>query len=131
MREKLKNVSKIACIGECMVELSGIGSGSSQANIGFAGDTMNTAVYLSRLLDPAAFEVSYLTRLGTDNFSTRAMEFLSSEGISTDHIGCDSDRDIGLYAIDLDDVGERSTAEQLNATANSKAIRPVPDDQQV
>lgn len=104
MREKLQNVVKIACIGECMVELSGIG----HSTIGFAGDTMNTAVYLSRLLDPAGFEVSYLTRLGTDNFSTRAIEFLSSEGIATGHIGRDSDRNIGLYAIDLDDTGERS-----------------------
>lgn len=91
-----------------MVELSAPTADQNRVSLGFAGDTMNTAVYLSRQLDPARFEVSYMTRLGQDRFSDRALGFLQSEGIQTDRIGRDCDRNIGIYAIDLDDQGERS-----------------------
>ena len=37
---------KIACIGECMVELRA--SGVNQFASGFAGDALNTAIYLAR-----------------------------------------------------------------------------------
>ncbi len=38
---------KIACIGECMIEFSAGRDGLFAR--GFGGDTLNTAVYLSRL----------------------------------------------------------------------------------
>ena len=39
-------VQRIACIGECMIELSDIGDSCYKRS--FAGDTLNTAVYMSR-----------------------------------------------------------------------------------
>ena len=44
-------MSKVACIGECMVELKQA-PGSEAGGLysrGFGGDTLNTAVYLARL----------------------------------------------------------------------------------
>lgn len=38
----------VACIGEGMIELSRIDLATEQARIGFAGDRMNTAIYLAR-----------------------------------------------------------------------------------
>lgn len=103
-----KDMVHICSIGECMVELSGYSETQNCVNLGFAGDTMNTAVHLSRQLDPERFEVSYLTRLGQDKFSDQAIRFLSKEGIQTNHIGRDANRNIGIYSINLDDEGERS-----------------------
>ncbi len=79
-------VIKIACIGKCMVELAGTAENENLVNLGFAGDTMNAAVYLSRLLDPNRFEVAYLTRLGQDSFSDRAIGFLQNEGVQAGYI---------------------------------------------
>ena len=39
---------RIACIGEAMVELSGLDAAAGTLNFGVAGDTLNTAIYLSR-----------------------------------------------------------------------------------
>ena len=40
---------KIACIGEAMVEVALIGPNGA-AKVGFAGDVLNTAIYLRRAL---------------------------------------------------------------------------------
>ncbi len=95
---------RIACIGECMIELSQIDLGSGAAHVGFAGDTFNTAVYLTRL----GCEVSYVTVLGTDSFSTRMLQMMAAEGIDTGLVGRHDSRLPGLYAIETDDAGERS-----------------------
>ena len=60
---------RIACVGEVMVELSLDGRGSI-ALLGFAGDTLNTAIFLTREM-PGAHDVSFVTCLGTDTFSGR------------------------------------------------------------
>ena len=49
---------KIACIGECMIELNQIDLDTGTARIGFAGDTLNTAIYLARL----GCDVAYVTK---------------------------------------------------------------------
>ena len=100
-------MTRIACIGECMIELSQVDLASGQARIGFAGDTLNTAVYLARL-GGTGTTVSYLTTLGTDAFSTRMIDGFQAEGIDTALIGRDPDRLPGLYAIETDATGERS-----------------------
>lgn len=76
--------------------------------LGIAGDTLNTAWYLRRLLG-ADWQVDYLSRVGQGAFSQQMVDFLSAEGIGTAHVGRDPDREIGLYAISLTD-GERSFA---------------------
>lgn len=105
---------KIVCVGEAMLELS-LGE-LRDAQIDFAGDTLNTAVYLKRL---AAHEldVSYCTAVGTDALSGRLVDFIASEHIDTSAIQRAADRTIGLYAISTDDQGERSFTYWRNESA--------------
>lgn len=100
----MRNPLKIACIGEAMCEL---GFDDDTPRIGFAGDTLNTAIYLRRNCPPE-FEVSYVTCVGTDPLSDRLTAFIASEGILTDHIARHPTRNIGLYAIHTAPDGERS-----------------------
>ena len=71
--------TRIACIGECMIELSQIDLDRGAARVGFAGDTLNTATYLARL----GADVSYVTNLGVDAFSVRMVDTLRTEGLDT------------------------------------------------
>ena len=96
---------RILSIGEAMLELSSAGQGDLW-RLGIAGDTLNTAWYLHRLLRDEA-RVEYFTRVGTGEFSQKMLDFLAAEGIGADHIARDPAREIGLYAISLKD-GERS-----------------------
>ncbi len=95
----------ILAIGEAMVELSAAKEGDLW-RLGIAGDTLNTAWYLRRLLGPG-WRVGYLSRVGEGAFSAKMMDFLAAEGIEATHVSRDPEREIGLYAISLRD-GERS-----------------------
>jgi 2-dehydro-3-deoxygluconokinase len=97
-------MTRVACVGECMVELS-LPEGAAP-RVGFAGDTLNTAVYLKR--SAPAFEVAYVTALGTDPLSERMIAFFEGEGLATGLIERRTDRVPGLYAISTDARGERS-----------------------
>lgn len=103
---KTRKIKHIACMGEVMAELFVTGQGSAALNV--AGDSFNTAVYLARLLQGQDVAVSYVTALGKDSFSERAMAQMAAEGIHTDHVARHPSRNIGLYAIETDDAGERS-----------------------
>lgn len=98
-------VRRIACIGEAMLELS-IAQDLS-ARIGFAGDTLNTAIYLKRCCGDAA-SVDYVSVLGADPFSARMRDFIAAERVGTGTIGTSQERLPGLYAISIGDGGERS-----------------------
>jgi 2-dehydro-3-deoxygluconokinase len=95
--------SKIASIGECMLEISAAQSEPDLRRLGFGGDTLNTAVYLARLGVP----VDYVTALGDDPYSQRMIESWRSEGIGTDLVQRAAGRLPGLYMIELDEKGER------------------------
>ena len=95
---------KFACIGECMIELNTIDLMKGTAHLGFAGDTLNTSIYLSRL----GCDVSYITNLGTDAFSTQMLNRFKAEGINCDLIGQHGTSLPGIYAIETDHSGERS-----------------------
>jgi len=98
---------RIACVGEAMAELM-LGSDEDLApSLGFAGDTMNTAIYLNRMLAGSS-EVSYITMIGQDTLSDRLIGRLENESIDTSRIGRSSERLIGLYAITTDKAGERT-----------------------
>ena len=97
---------RIVCVGEAMVELSMQGDGQS-ADIGYAGDTLNTAIYLKRCVGDA-LDVSFATVLGQDTFSQNMTQFIASERVETSKIRLHSERLPGLYAISTDDQGERS-----------------------
>lgn len=98
-------MGRIVSIGECMGELSETGTPGT-LNMGFAGDTLNTAYYLRRSLGPD-WQVDYVTAIGTDGLSHRMLDFLKAEDIGTHHIAQLADKTIGLYYITLKD-GERS-----------------------
>ena len=94
---------KIAAIGEAMIEMSITGD---QAQLGVAGDTLNTAIYLKRAAPQ--IDVDYITRLGRDGFSERIKSFITDQSLGTSAIETDEDRMPGLYAITTDHHGERS-----------------------
>ena len=98
-------MTKIICIGESMIEMAPCAAAGT-FQMGFAGDTMNTAWYLRQLM-PATDHVDYLTAVGTDAVSDQMVEFLDDAGIGTDKIARVPDRTVGLYMIQLKD-GERS-----------------------
>ncbi|MGJ8583185.1 MAG: sugar kinase [Marinosulfonomonas sp.] len=101
-------VVKVACIGEAMVELSLKASDPQHAKIGFAGDTLNTAIYLKR--SAPALQVSFVTRLGQDSFSSQMLDFIACEEIDTSAVTISDTQAVGLYAITTDEAGERSFA---------------------
>jgi 2-dehydro-3-deoxygluconokinase len=110
-------MGRIVSIGECMGELSETGTPGT-LSMGFAGDTLNTAYYLRHSLG-TDWQVDYVTAVGTDGLSERMVEFLSAEGIGTDHVRRLSDKTIGLYYITLKD-GERSFTYWRNDSAARK-----------
>ena len=95
----------VACIGEVMIEVSAPEAGD--ARIGVAGDTFNFAVYLRRCMSDA-HSVRYVTCLGQDPFSARITAAIGAEKVDASHILRHPTRLPGLYAITLDEAGERS-----------------------
>lgn len=96
---------KIAVLGECMVELQQQSDGLLRR--AFGGDTLNTAMYLTRLTKKCAVEVSYVTALGQDPFSCEMKTQWEQEGIDTSLILTIDGKQPGLYYIETDITGER------------------------
>ena len=95
---------RVALIGECMIELQQHANGTLKQS--FGGDTLNTAVYLSRLLGSAA-QVDYVTALGDDSFSDAMCAIWTEEGIGLSRVQRLPGRLPGLYCIQTDANGER------------------------
>lgn len=98
--------SSIASIGECMVELGVAPDGTTA--LGFGGDTLNTAIYLARLVARQGVAVDYVTAVGRDPFSDRMVSAWEAEGVGTALVHRHPDRIAGLYAITTAADGERS-----------------------
>lgn len=94
----------VYAIGECMIELQRSGSGMDYR---FGGDTLNSAVYMARLLDPAKVKVAYVTALGVDGMSGEMAASWEGEGIDTSCVLRLADRLPGIYLIETDPSGER------------------------
>ena len=111
-------------IGEAMVEFSHAAETTDRNlwQLGFAGDTLNTAWYLRARL-PQQWSVQYFTRLGRDQFSPQLLQFLQKHDIGTDFIAIDNTRSVGLYTIHLDE-GERS----FSYWRGNSAARGLTDD---
>ena len=103
----MNRIRRIACIGECMIELSGWEPAAGTARVGFAGDVLNTAVYLARLLRDSDIEICFVSAVGTDGFSDRMVAEWEEEGIDCRFVGRRVDRLPGIYAIETDAEGER------------------------
>ena len=70
---------------------------------GYGGDTLNTAIYLSRLGTP----VDYVTALGDDSWSDELIAAWDAEGVGTGRVLRLQGRLPGLYIIQTDAKGER------------------------
>ncbi|WP_438956464.1 sugar kinase [Cognatiyoonia sp.] len=109
----VKDGAPVGCLGEVMLELV-LGSGTN-AQLGVAGDTYNTAVYIAH--EYPDVKVDYVTGLGKDGFSDRIRAHMAKYNVGSDRIFTHPDRGPGLYAIETDDKGERSFTYWRSASA--------------
>jgi 2-dehydro-3-deoxygluconokinase len=93
---------RICSIGECMIELSPANQNSYI--LGYAGDTANAAIYLSRL----GASASYITSTGNDILSKSMIKSLQKENINISNIHINKKKSLGLYLIDNKINGERN-----------------------
>lgn len=84
-----------------MLELA---SASGEWQLGYGGDTLNTAIHLAR----AEIDTAFLTALGSDPFSADLRDKWRAEGLDTGLVLDHPARTAGLYAITTDPQGERS-----------------------
>lgn len=89
-----------------MIELRHLSQ--DRLELAFGGDTLNTAVYLTRAGRNSGLKVDYATALGSDPYSEAMRKFFERESLGLDLIGTREDRLPGLYAIRTDAGGERS-----------------------
>lgn len=112
-------MQKIAFLGECMVELSGQAFGTISQ--GFGGDTLNSAIYLSRLAENVS--PFYITSIGSDRLSQQLVELWEAEGIDTSLVLKDADNNTGLYQISVDEQGERTFTYWRKGSAASQMVK--------
>jgi 2-dehydro-3-deoxygluconokinase len=94
-------MNSVLSIGECMLQLREERKGKFAQ--GFGGDSLNTAIYLSRL----GIKSSYLTALGDDEWSNDMLAMWQKEGIDTSLVRQIPGRMPGLYIIQNAASGER------------------------
>lgn len=91
---------KTFIFGEAMLEYHSHGG----AGLRYGGDTLNTAIHLAR----AGHDVAYVTAIGNDPISDALEAAWSAEGIDTRYVLRHPERHPGIYAIHVDERGERS-----------------------
>jgi 2-dehydro-3-deoxygluconokinase len=114
---------RIVCVGEAMLELS-CAHGAWQ--LGYGGDTLNTALHLARF----GCDVAFFSALGGDGLSAALPKQWAAEGLDCRLLLRDEKRSTGLYAISTNDAGERSfsywrsdsAARQMFDLAESEAM---------
>jgi 2-dehydro-3-deoxygluconokinase len=110
-----KNDLSIAIIGECMIEI--VRRQEGECGFGYAGDTLNAALYMSRL----GMRPSYVTAIGSDAFSDAMIDFWRGEEIGTELVVRRSDRMPGLYIVSTNTEGEH----QFNYWRSDSAARTL------
>lgn len=115
-------MTSVLCIGEAMVEISLAPDRPDTAGLGFAGDTLNTAIYLKRAAPE--LRVAYGTKLGQDSLSDRMIAMMQAEGLDTALIRRSDTRVPGLYAISTDEKGERSFTYWRENSAARRLMEP-------
>jgi 2-dehydro-3-deoxygluconokinase len=131
-------MNNIYVFGECMIELrsnkdlSGNDTVSSKTlQQGFAGDVLNTAVYLKRTFPE--INTHFISAVGKDKFSIDMLSFFKNEQVGTDLVFQSEEKMPGLYAIETDDTGERtftywrenSAAKEVMSFIDEKAINQL------
>jgi 2-dehydro-3-deoxygluconokinase len=116
-------MTKVASIGECMIELKQADGGLYSR--GYGGDTLNTSVYLSRL----GVEVDYFTALGDDPMSDEMIAGWAAEGVGTSRVARLKGKLPGIYMIQTDAFGDRRFFHwRESAAARSLMDLPETDD---
>lgn len=92
----------VLCLGEAMLEIVAT-TGSATCTLGVAGDSLNTAVYLSRFGIPTAFA----TGLGADGPAGRIRALMADEGLDARFVLEKPQGSTGLYLSETDPHGER------------------------
>jgi 2-dehydro-3-deoxygluconokinase len=113
-------MTKVACIGECMIELRQAPGGLFSR--GFGGDTLNTAVYLSRM----GIATDYITALGDDSLSDEMIAGWQSEGVGTTKVARLKGKLPGIYMIETDAKGERKFFHWRESAA-ARALMDLPE----
>lgn len=113
---------KIVLIGECMIELQANTSDTIRRS--YAGDTLNTAIYLARLAGVHGAQVDYMTALGKDEFSNEMILRFQNEGIGCEEIRQLDNKLPGLYFVQVDDKGERSFSYWRGESAAKDLFKP-------
>lgn len=87
--------------GEAMLEYHSHGGADG---LRYGGDTLNTAIHMARI----GQKVAYVTAVGTDPISDAMVADWAAEGVTTRHVLRHPSRSPGIYAINVDKMGERS-----------------------
>ena len=95
---------RVTFVGEGMLELNARPDGGWA--LGHGGDTLNTAIHMARL----GCNVAFASAVGTDPFSEKLRSAWRDEGLDCSQLLGDPARSAGLYAISVDEAGERSFA---------------------
>jgi 2-dehydro-3-deoxygluconokinase len=114
-------VIRVASIGECMIELRH--RSATVLDLAYGGDTLNTAVYLARLMRNKDVRVDYVTALGDDAYSDGMLAMWQDESIATDLVARLPGRLPGLYTIRTDERGERTFTYWRSASAARDMLR--------
>ncbi len=94
-------MNSVLSIGECMLQMREERKGKFAQ--GYGGDSLNTAIYLSRL----GIKSSYLTALGDDEWSDAMLAQWQKEGVDTSLVRQVPGRMPGVYFIQNSTGGER------------------------
>jgi len=113
-------MAKVACIGECMIELRQAPGGLFSR--GFGGDTLNTAVYLAR----QGISTDYITALGDDSLSDEMIAGWQAEGVGTTRVARLKGKLPGIYMIETDAKGERKFFHWRESAA-ARQLMNLPD----
>ena len=97
-------IMNILSVGECMAEFSP-DECNGKFNLGFAGDTFNTAWYIAN--NHSDVNTAYFSKVGDDELSNQMLEFMSDNRVDTQYIKKIIGSTIGLYLISLTN-GERT-----------------------
>ncbi len=108
-----------------MIELMSASKEANTLKQSFAGDVFNTAVYLKRLFNDT--NVNMVTAVGKDSFSEDMISLFNAENLSSTQVFRSENKIPGLYAIELDEQGERSFTYWRNDSAARSVMKFIGD----
>jgi 2-dehydro-3-deoxygluconokinase len=120
--------ARVACVGECMIEL--LDSGDGTARLSFGGDVFNTAAYIVRSaaarMPPggAGPVVEFVTVTGDDIYSGQMRALWRRHGVRDGYARVLPGGLPGLYLIRRDASGERTFYHYRSASAARRLFGP-------